>query len=87
MFGYLSALGLQGLVFILFQGALQTGWEQMSVVYIVTSRLVDELRHQQGARGGLRETQMQGFPGNFMRDSGLQEWIDQQGGVVSTMYS
>ena len=55
----------------------------MSVVYIVTSRLVGELRHQQGARGGLRERQMQGFAGNFMRDYGLQEWVDQQGGLVS----
>lgn len=59
----------------------------MSVVYIVTSQLVGELRHQQGGRGGLREGQMQGFAGNFMRDSGLQEWIAQQGGMVSTIFN
>lgn len=55
----------------------------MTVVYTLVARLVGELRVQQEGIGGLRESQMTGFAGTYMRDSGIQEWLQQQGGMVS----
>lgn len=61
---------------------MRSGWEQVSVVYTVTSRLVGELRVQQDEVGGMRETQMQGFANTYLRDSGIQQWVDAQGGMT-----
>ena len=54
----------------------------MSVVYMVTNRLVSEIQSQKGESDSLREAQIKGYAGNFMRDSGIQEWVEQQGGMV-----
>lgn len=71
------------------QGALRSGWERVWVVYSFLGRVVGELRQQtegEGATGAspsLRERNMQDFAGQFMREYGLQEWVEQQGGMVS----
>lgn len=30
----------------------------------------------------MRETQMQGFANTYLRDSGIQQWVDAQGGMT-----
>ena len=62
---------------------MRTGWEQVSVVCTVTSRLVGELRVQQEEMGGMRENQMQGFANTYLRDSGIQQWVEEQGGMTT----
>ena len=57
----------------------------MSVVYMVTNRLVSEILSQKGESDNLREAQIKGYVGNFMRDSGIQEWVNQQGGMVRSV--
>lgn len=57
----------------------------MSVVYMVTNRLVSEILSQKGESDNLREVQIKGYAGNFMRDSGIQEWVYQQGGMVRSV--
>lgn len=61
---------------------MRSGWEQVSVVYTVAGRLVGELRVQQDEIGGMRENQMQGFANTYLRDSGIQHWVEQQGGMT-----
>lgn len=65
---------------------IQSGWVQMYIVYNGIGRLVTELRRQRqesDAAGGpgMRVSQMEGYAGNFMSDSGLRAWIEQQGGL------
>ena len=67
------------------QDILKSGWEQMSVVYMVTNQLVSEILSQKGESDNLREAQIKGYAGNFMRDSGIQEWVNQQGGMVRSV--
>ena len=62
------------------RGYVQSGWEQVYIVYGGIARLVGELPSQ-GTGGGMRRSQMQGFAGNFMRESGIEEWIQEQGGM------
>ena len=52
------------------------------MVYIVTGQLISELRYQDD-ESGPREQQMQGYTGSFLSDSGLQEWTELRGGIVS----
>ena len=69
------------------QDVLRSSWERVWVVYSFMGRLVGELRHQQqeeGSTPSLRERNMQDFAGQFMREHGLQEWVEQQGGMVRT---
>ncbi|XP_011402785.1 PREDICTED: uncharacterized protein LOC105312106 [Amphimedon queenslandica] len=80
--GYSQFRGtLQG-VFSRCHDAVKNGWEQVSVVYTVAGRLVGELRVQQEEIGGMRENQMQGFANTYLRDSGIQQWVEQQGGMT-----
>ena len=60
----------------------RNGWDQVSTVYLTSSRLIAELRVQQYQRGGPREEHMRGFAGNFIVSSGIQEWTEMQGGIV-----
>ena len=63
------------------QGLFRNGWDQVSTVYLTSSRLIAELRIQQDQGGGPREEHMRGFAGNFIVTSGLQEWTEMQGGI------
>jgi hypothetical protein len=65
------------------QGVVNSGWGRVSGVLTVTSRIVGELRVQQGTRGGNRENQLRGYAGRYMSDEGIQKWIEEQGGLVT----
>jgi hypothetical protein len=62
---------------------VNSGWGRVSGVLTVTSRIVGELRVQQGTRGGNRENQLRGYAGRYMSDEGIQKWIEEQGGLVT----
>ena len=67
-----------------FQNVVSSGWEQVSVVYAGVGHVVSQLReHGRGVDVGPRERHMANFAGMFMRDNGLQEWVEHQGGMVS----
>ena len=68
-----------------FQDAVSSGWEQVSIVYAGVGHVVSQLReHGRGVDVGPRERHMVNFAGVFMRDNGLQEWVEHQGGMVSS---
>lgn len=65
------------------QDVITSGWEQVSIVYQGVGQVVSQLReHGRGVDVGPRERHMANFAGSFMRDTGLQEWVEHQGGLV-----
>ena len=69
-------------------GSLRSGWECVWMVYIFLEELVKLRQQQQGGEGSTgaspsqRERKLQDLPGQFMREYGLQGWVEQQGGMV-----
>ena len=65
------------------QDTFSSGWEQVSMVYVGVGHVVCQLREHGRGVAEQRERHMVNFAGMFMRDNGLQEWVERQGGMVS----